>query len=449
MPKRTKMSLASKIAIGVSAFLLVADGVFGALMAVRSIERMKGIIQNKIVEISCSAANLLNGDEVAALTQADKENNTPAYQKAYDILKAFKTSNIDNDGNLAFIYLLVKQGDKIVFSVDPSEDPAVFLEEEILVTDALVATFAEGKSHFDENSYVDRWGDLYSAYAPVFGSDATTVKAVVGADVWASWYQSEIRLNAVSITIATSTTILLGVAITVYFALRVRRRFNILNEETLGLQRDIQGLLSDIPNVGVSEEEGEEEGSELEKLRKQIGRSRQEIRDYISYSRKQAFTDPLTGLGNRNAYYEEITKINEAIKEGKKPSFGVTLIDINGLKQINDSFGHEVGDRAIILSGEAVHETYAGEKCFRIGGDEFTVLSFGKTEKQLEAKIEQLRSTVQEKGAQKLPELPLSFSHGIAFSKKGDTYFRETFERADLLMYEEKAEFYRSLSEKE
>ena len=87
-----------------------------------------------------------------------------------------------------------------------------------------------------------------------------------------------------------------------------------------------------------------------------------------------AYTDSMTELQNRNAYEERLKKL-------RKPSSNISritvvVIDINGMKEINDSYGHFSGDDAIKTVAKALRDTL-GEKAdiFRIGGDEFVCTS--------------------------------------------------------------------------
>ena len=81
MKKTRKLSSYSKIVIAISAFLLSVDVLFGVVFTIRSVDRMKRIIQGKITEVAGTAANLLNGDEILSLTKEDHDNETEAYKK--------------------------------------------------------------------------------------------------------------------------------------------------------------------------------------------------------------------------------------------------------------------------------------------------------------------------------------------------------------------------------
>lgn len=85
---------------------------------------------------------------------------------------------------------------------------------------------------------------------------------------------------------------------------------------------------------------------------------------------KICYEDALTGLGNRAAY-------NICVKELKEMefgSFGVIFCDVNGLKYVNDHFGHTAGDKYIKCFTDFLRKSFRSSSCYRIGGDEFVVL---------------------------------------------------------------------------
>ncbi len=87
-----------------------------------------------------------------------------------------------------------------------------------------------------------------------------------------------------------------------------------------------------------------------------------------------ATTDTLTGLENRLAFDEHLRRINR-LEDGNS-DWVMVMIDVNGLKYTNDTFGHLAGDALIIAAANAISTSY-GEvgNCYRIGGDEFVVLA--------------------------------------------------------------------------
>jgi len=104
--------------------------------------------------------------------------------------------------------------------------------------------------------------------------------------------------------------------------------------------------------------------------------------DHVARIERLAFQDPLTGLANRRAVDDRLEAEFATDTAGPHP-VSVVLADINRLKQVNDSFGHEAGDRAIISIGDAVSRASGlvpGSMAARIGGDEFCVVLSGDGE---------------------------------------------------------------------
>ena len=450
MKRNRRLSSYFKIIIAVSSFLLLADVLFGVVFTIRSVDRMKRVIQSKITEVAGTAANLLNGDEIYSLTQEDKDNETEAYTRNYDILAAFKTSSIDANAELAYIYCLVHKDGKYVFSIDPSDDPAVFLVEETIDTYAMERAF-EGVAGFDDDSYVDRWGDLYTAYAPVFGSDGT-VKAVVGVDVWASWYKQEIYSNIGLIAIVTGATLLLGLGVTIVILMQVQKKVNNVTREMSTLNDDIDNLLNEFklaPEHDASQivlDDDNNDKNTLTMLRKEIALGRINLDRYLNYSHQQSLTDKLTLLGNRNAYYEQVKKIEKSIDNNERVFFVVALFEINGLKELDDEYGYDLGDKVILETASIISETFTKERSFRIGGGVFAVIYQNMNEEALENRIKDFREILDDKNNSGELPIQISISQGYAmFNPKEDKKFSGPFSRAAEAMDKEKAKYQSAL----
>lgn len=147
---------------------------------------------------------------------------------------------------------------------------------------------------------------------------------------------------------------------------------------------------------------------------------------------KTAFTDQLTGLGNRGGF----TKSLEEIWEQGTP-VTMAFIDIDNLKHCNDAFGHDEGNRYIIqVSLYLKLYIKVGEAAFRLGGDEFAVLSTISTEDDLAERLEHCRAVLLKNND---AEMPHSFSFGVSHAdpKLGETSNRMTMD-ADHRMYDYK-----------
>lgn len=101
--------------------------------------------------------------------------------------------------------------------------------------------------------------------------------------------------------------------------------------------------------------------------------------------------DVLTGFKNRKAYYEEVERIENDPEQNKR-SIGVVFADINGLKTVNDSQGHDAGDHLIEEIARAIRSVFTDANIYRLGGDEFVILSFEESEDAFSEKLKTLES---------------------------------------------------------
>ena len=158
-----------------------------------------------------------------------------------------------------------------------------------------------------------------------------------------------------------------------------------------------------------------------------------ELADATAHARRLAVTDQLTGMLNRHGLMERVPGLwAEAIRnEGR---IFVVFVDIRGLKQVNDRFGHEFGDVAIQAAARAVVKSVrAGDLVARWGGDELIVMGMGMLS-DAEAFNARLQDRVEWTGADKdrwPGELSVGFAEGLASSESVDAIIS----RADHDMY--------------
>lgn len=160
---------------------------------------------------------------------------------------------------------------------------------------------------------------------------------------------------------------------------------------------------------------------------------------------EMAVVDGLTGVGNKTAYLEKIHSLDDAIRRGTA-SFTVYVFDLNGLKGINDKYGHESGDTAITDAAEVLKTVFGKENLYRIGGDEFIAVFDGMKKPDTErcfADLEKAMRSLDLTG--KLYKEPLAIAKGAAaFCPGEDKEYRDVFRRADQSMYEEKTAYYKT-----
>lgn len=146
-----------------------------------------------------------------------------------------------------------------------------------------------------------------------------------------------------------------------------------------------------------------------------------------------AFIDGLTGVKNKNAHREMVERIDREIKEGKA-KFAVVMLDVDKLKMINDNFGHDNGDKAIIGSCYSLCKAFSHSPVFRIGGDEFVAIVEGEDYEKRREIFEKLRNN-----EIKVREEKYDYSTGMAtYEPANDRSFNDVFSRADQEMYLDK-----------
>lgn len=154
-----------------------------------------------------------------------------------------------------------------------------------------------------------------------------------------------------------------------------------------------------------------------------------------------AYQDGLTRIGNRTAFEERLAEL-EKIKD-ELPAIAIVMFDVNDLKQMNDSMGHQMGDRMLVETAVLMNNTFVEQngECFRIGGDEFVVFLSGENVRErYDAGIARFTKMVEEYNARKDTDFSISIAYGCAFydrTQRGKSLM-EIYKQADMLMYENK-----------
>lgn len=145
--------------------------------------------------------------------------------------------------------------------------------------------------------------------------------------------------------------------------------------------------------------------------------------------------DTLTSAYNRRAMEQELPMAIEASRRTRAP-VGLAVMDLDHFKRINDSFGHEAGDRVLVEFARVVGETTRrGDRLFRYGGEEFVLLLPGMDSQALAALAETLRARVA--GELSIGGNPVTVSIGVAEHAPGEAP-NEWLARTDAAMYRAK-----------
>ena len=161
------------------------------------------------------------------------------------------------------------------------------------------------------------------------------------------------------------------------------------------------------------------------------------LRDARDAAMAAAETDPLTGLANRGAVMARFTAAVGKAREHGEP-VTVSLIDLDHFKRINDTFGHDAGDRVLVDFANLGRATIrSSDMLGRVGGEEFVLVMPGGRAGGSEV-VEKLRARVAR--SRPLPDTALTYtmSAGIAAIEPGESA-DDLYGRADRLLYRAKA----------
>ena len=153
----------------------------------------------------------------------------------------------------------------------------------------------------------------------------------------------------------------------------------------------------------------------------------------ISQLEERSTIDGLTQVSNRNAMNDRVDRLVSG--EDKRPEvMGIAFVDLNGLKMVNDHFGHDAGDKLLSRTASLLKIAFGDHEIYRAGGDEFVIICPDIAEEKLDEQVEQLRSLTE-----RTPDI--SFAVGTVFVS-GDYDIRNAMQIADERMYEDKQQYY-------
>ena len=189
-------------------------------------------------------------------------------------------------------------------------------------------------------------------------------------------------------------------------------------------------------------------GSMIEKTRaaeqqlREAGKQMNQLRGSLAEARRIADSDALTGLANRRAFENKLKRAVLQAKESGRP-LAVAFCDIDHFKSINDTHGHDVGDRILKFVAQRL-SSVSGNNCFvaRHGGEEFVMLFENTTSEQAARMVNEVRADLEERRlVAKQSGEPIgkvTFSAGIAPLLPNDPNGRTMLRNADQALYQAK-----------
>lgn len=174
-------------------------------------------------------------------------------------------------------------------------------------------------------------------------------------------------------------------------------------------------------------------------LETSLDRERQHL-DELDTTRQLAYTDALTGAKSKLAYMEKEDEIDNAISDGSAEKVAFAVFDVNMLKMINDTQGHDAGDACIFNAYRIISDVFCNSPVYRVGGDEFVAVLEGEDYDNRETLISAFDGRIEDN----LAKGGVVVSAGVAEYIPGeDSSAKRVFARADMRMYARKDELKR------
>ncbi|WP_069998495.1 PAS domain S-box protein [Cellulosilyticum sp. I15G10I2] len=206
-----------------------------------------------------------------------------------------------------------------------------------------------------------------------------------------------------------------------------------MDNHTLLMTRDGREIPVEDSAAPIKDKEGNIKGAVL------VFRDFTEKKEKLEQIKYLSFHDQLTGLYNRRFFEEELKRLDTS----SNWPLTLVMLDVNGLKLINDAFGHVMGDRILQRAANLMRTVCrTGDIIARIGGDEFVILLPRTSSKEAACILEQIIEVLPEEQDE---SVHLSISYGWATKETSDVMFSDIFKAAEDHMYRQKLSESRSM----
>ncbi|MBR0132754.1 MAG: GGDEF domain-containing protein [Lachnospiraceae bacterium] len=326
---------------------------------------------------------------------------------------------------------------------DPEENP----KDKVKV---LWNTWEKGEQLDEFQKWENEYGNTYTCYTPLYMEDEKV--ALICAEIDINSVNKEILRNSLHMSYVVGIVMLICLAFMLWFVnRRYLRRISMLTENVKEYSESKDVAVADkVKKLAVGK-------TEVGELARQTSEMMLEIDDYMRtlvYTNKElneskqrerdaqnmAMKDGLTGIRNKTAYENMRETLDNRVLEGFT-EFGVAMADMNYLKLINDTYGHDKGDLAIVKLSRIICNVFKHSPVFRIGGDEFAVILMGEDYTNADKLVEKFRGMISELSREWSLEKwdRISAAIGMAkFDPLRDLTVESVFKRADDIMYNEK-----------
>jgi diguanylate cyclase (GGDEF)-like protein len=444
------LSTGKKLFLSHFVAIILVSGSIGSYFYQNAIDNLLGSLQARL---KYSAALLSTSVDPAELDQivSPAEKGLDSYKKGVAHLRELVASNPD----IAFIYVMRRDGADIRFVLDSDPDsPAEPGEVYNVPVPALLEGFSKPAS--DRALFTDKWGTFMSGFAPLNGGGG---RYVIGIDMRADEVANKLNALRTSGILSLVFSLLLALLISHFLAQSLVKRIQALHRRCLEVNTSAgtaSGQKGDeldqlAVTFGNMLERLQQSQTELEQRVAQrtteLSLANQQLKAEIKQREKisllleeTARTDFLTKLINRRAMHlflqNEMARI-----ERSGGIFSLVLVDIDHFKNINDQFGHDIGDEVLIALSSAFDSAVREQDIVsRWGGEEFLILLPNTAQTDALGQAERLRQLL-DSDALRIERYPhrVTASFGVCEFALGQS-LEFLLKQADVALYHAKAQ---------
>ena len=430
--------------------IVMVSGSIGTYFYQNAIDNLLESVQARL---KYSAALLGSSVDASDFDQikSPADKNLESYQKGVAQLRELVKTNPD----IAFIYVMRRVGQEIHFVLDSDPDAPAEPGEVYTVP---VRALLEGFSKPDSNRelFTDKWGTFMSGFAPLSGGGG---RYVIGIDMRADEVANKLNVLRTTGALSLVLSLLLAFVFSHFLSRSLVKRINDLHQRCLELDNSagtgsckagdeldqLAATFSEMLNrlqqsQADLERRVEQRTTELSLANQRLQAEMDQREQIAKLLEETARTDFLTKLINRRAMHRFLQ--NEIARfERAGGTFSLVLVDIDHFKNINDQFGHDIGDEVLVALSRAFESAVREQDIVsRWGGEEFLILLPGTAQADAVEQAKRLRQLLDSEVLQ-IERYPhrVTASFGVCEFTQGAS-LEFLLKQADVALYEAKAQ---------
>ncbi len=376
--------------------------------------------------------------------------NMPEYESLREVLRTYQDIN---GADSVYIICIVPEDKNCVYLVDASDDPCPpgCFDPLYEMNYGILSDPAMGFPPYITDT--EEYGWLTTAAFPIYDGDEIVSYCAVDTAMESILSDQAHYMVMIGILLFILTAVVALLGMTYIGRSVIRPVKQLSNAARAYASEDAASEMKQFVNLNIHTKD------EIEELADSMKRMEQEIHDYytnllatkqeLSSARieaeamnRMAYFDEQTGVRNKRSYSEAASSLDTTLRTNPAP-FAIAMIDLNDLKHLNDTYGHDKGDIAIDRLCGLICRSFRHSPVFRVGGDEFVALLQKSDYQKRTVLIDSFRKEVNSltNDSTLEPWEKVSAAIGYAdYDPENDTCVEDVMKRADSDMYEHKRE---------